>query len=160
MDPLTDHGGFSGLTVDVYDGVQKRIRDCKFYLAFENSNCSDYVTEKFVNALESGAIPIVNGWPQTYRDLLPGSYIHLSDFSTISQLAEYLESLLKDTKKMGKYHEWRKFYRHERKGNEIACDFCKKLGQFKLSQLTGKKVAPTIISNLADHIDNLSTCGG
>jgi glycoprotein 3-alpha-L-fucosyltransferase len=32
----------------------------KFYLALENSDCDDYVTEKvFRNALKSGMIPVV-----------------------------------------------------------------------------------------------------
>lgn len=37
-------------------------RDYKFYLAFENSNCKDYITEKFfVNALNRNILPIVMG---------------------------------------------------------------------------------------------------
>lgn len=36
--------------------------DYKFYLAFENSNCKDYITEKFfVNALYRNVLPIVMG---------------------------------------------------------------------------------------------------
>ena len=34
----------------------------KFYLAFENSDCKDYVTEKFfTNSLHQGVVPIVMG---------------------------------------------------------------------------------------------------
>lgn len=33
----------------------------KFVVAIENSNCEDYVTEKLVHAVASGAIPIVAG---------------------------------------------------------------------------------------------------
>lgn len=36
----------------------------KFYLAFENSNCRDYVTEKFFKVLDKGVIPIVRGAPK------------------------------------------------------------------------------------------------
>ncbi len=49
------------------------IKHCVFYLALENSNCSGYVTEKFSNALTSYAIPVVNGWPRSYQNLVPGS---------------------------------------------------------------------------------------
>ena len=36
-------------------------RDYMFYLAFENSICADYVTEKFFNAMRRDVIPIVFG---------------------------------------------------------------------------------------------------
>ena len=36
-------------------------RDYKFVLAFENSNCVDYITEKFFNALANSVVPIVMG---------------------------------------------------------------------------------------------------
>ncbi|CAK9302625.1 unnamed protein product [Gordionus sp. m RMFG-2023] len=33
----------------------------KFYLAFENSNCAHYITEKFFRALSVGTVPVVFG---------------------------------------------------------------------------------------------------
>ena len=36
-------------------------RDYKFLLALENSNCVDYVTEKFFNVLANSVIPVVMG---------------------------------------------------------------------------------------------------
>lgn len=50
-------------------------RDYKFYLAFENSNCKDYITEKFfVNALNRNILPIVMG------KYLNGTHTHLNWF--------------------------------------------------------------------------------
>merc|ERR1719483_460133 len=47
--------------------------DYKFYLAFENSNCQDYITEKFfVNGLGHDVIPIVMGArPEDYKRSAP-----------------------------------------------------------------------------------------
>ena len=47
---------------------------CWFYLSYENSNCTDYITEKYSNALESYTIPIVNGWKESYDKRLPGKF--------------------------------------------------------------------------------------
>ena len=154
---IVNHGPVKGLHTNYYDVAQKTISDCKFYFAFENSNCSDYVTEKFLNAIEAGAIPIVIGWWDTYKELLPGSYIHVNEFADSSQLAEYLESLLKDKKKMKKYHEWRKYYTYERAGLKAACELCQKLEKFKLFQEAGYS-KPSIISNMAAEYKTLQKC--
>ena len=55
----------------------------RFYLAFENSNCKEYITEKFYyNGLGNDVIPIVMGArPQDYKRLAPfNSFIILSMF--------------------------------------------------------------------------------
>ena len=70
------------------------IKKCKFYFSFENSNCSDYITEKFPNAIINYAIPIVNGWRKSYQQKLPGSFIHVSDFASIADLTSHLRYLL------------------------------------------------------------------
>ena len=56
------------------------IKQFKFYLAFENSKCKDYISEKFFqNAVLSGAVPIVLGAERKeYEKFLPrGSFIHV-----------------------------------------------------------------------------------
>lgn len=37
------------------------VRKYKFYLAMENSNCKDYVTEKLYRTMTAGVVPIVDG---------------------------------------------------------------------------------------------------
>ncbi|XP_075258479.1 4-galactosyl-N-acetylglucosaminide 3-alpha-L-fucosyltransferase FUT6-like [Convolutriloba macropyga] len=155
---IVNHGEIGGLGTSYYDVAQTHIKDCKFYLAFENTNCSDYVTEKFMNAIEAGAIPIVVSWWDTYEKLLPGSFIHVNKFANTSQLAEYLESLLKDEKKMNKYHEWRKIYRYERTGVKAACELCRKLENLKIAQLNGKKFNHSVIKNMAEEFKRLQSC--
>ena len=71
----------------------------KFYLAIENSNCEDYITEKLNTAIESGAVPVVfapNNVPD-YRKILPmGSFINLADFSSAKKAASYLLRVASD----------------------------------------------------------------
>ena len=155
---IENHGPVVGLHRNYYDEAQRRIKDCKFYFAFENSNCSDYVTEKFLNSISVGAIPIVIGWWDTYREMLPGSYIHVNEFANSSQLAEYLERLLKDEKMMNKYHEWRKFYTYERTGMKAACQLCHKVRKNKLALLAGKPEKPTIIPSMLEKYKTLQKC--
>ncbi|XP_075261462.1 glycoprotein 3-alpha-L-fucosyltransferase A-like [Convolutriloba macropyga] len=155
---VVSHGPIGSLGTSYYDVAQKHIKDCKFYFAFENSNCSDYVTEKFLNSIEVGAIPIVVGWWDTYRELLPGSFIHVSEFENPTQLAEYLEGLLRDEKKMKKYQEWREVYRYERTGYKASCELCRKLEKLKLAQIAGAPPEPSIIPNMAEKYMSLQNC--
>ena len=82
--------------VDIYGGCGtnrcgKKDQDCramlgrkyKFYLSFENSNCADYITEKFWNnALNHDMLPIVMGAPiSDYKAVAPpNSFIHVDSF--------------------------------------------------------------------------------
>ncbi len=82
----------------------------KFYLAFENTNCKDYITEKFfVNALQHKIVPIVMGaHPDEYRKVAPlNSYIHVDDFESPKELAAYLHKLNNDDQLYNNYFRWK-----------------------------------------------------
>lgn len=82
----------------------------KFYLAFENSNCKDYITEKFfVNGLGHNVLPIVMGArPEEYAQSAPKhSYIHVDEFKSPKELAEYLHKLDKDDDLYNSYFKWK-----------------------------------------------------
>lgn len=66
----------------------------KFYLAFENAFCQDYVSEKFFKLFEDvDVIPVVRGG-FNYKKYLPdGIYVDASDFKTPEDLASYLVKL-------------------------------------------------------------------
>ncbi|CAL1533707.1 unnamed protein product [Lymnaea stagnalis] len=84
--------------------------DYKFYLSFENSNCRDYITEKFfVNGLKHDVIPIVMGAaPEDYkRASPPHSFIHVDHFESPKHLADYLILLDKDDKLYNEYFQWK-----------------------------------------------------
>lgn len=85
-------------------------RDYKFYLAFENSNCRDYVTEKFfVNGLQHYVLPIVMGARASeYAAVAPhNSYIHVEEFAGPEELAAYLHRLDKDDELYNSYFKWK-----------------------------------------------------
>jgi len=69
---------------------------CRFYLAFENSNVEDYITEKFYNGLlaTSKTIMIYNGAPNIKEYNFPKkTFISVNDFKSIYELSNYLKSL-------------------------------------------------------------------
>ena len=55
-------------TPDVCENLLRK--DYKFYLAFENSLCKNYITEKLYRSFELGILPIVYGGA-TYQNILP-----------------------------------------------------------------------------------------
>ncbi|KAH3882516.1 hypothetical protein DPMN_006456 [Dreissena polymorpha] len=84
--------------------------DYKFYLSFENSNCRDYITEKFfVTGLQHEVIPIVmGGAPEDYaRASPPHSFIHVDDFQSPEELAKYLRMLDENDDLYNAYFRWK-----------------------------------------------------
>ncbi|KAJ8040926.1 Glycoprotein 3-alpha-L-fucosyltransferase A [Holothuria leucospilota] len=86
------------------------IRKYKFYLAFENSECTDYITEKFWEPLYFGSIPIVYGPTKADYEKVapPNSFIHVEDFPKLKDLAKYLLKLDKNDNLFNEYFEWRR----------------------------------------------------
>uniref|UniRef100_A0A1I7U414 Fucosyltransferase n=1 Tax=Caenorhabditis tropicalis TaxID=1561998 RepID=A0A1I7U414_9PELO len=86
------------------------IRPYKFYLAIENSNCQDYVTEKFWKSLDDRVtVPIVL-LRDTVRQLgVPDSaYIAIDDFESLTEFIGFLNKVSNDKELYLKYHEWRR----------------------------------------------------
>ncbi|CAG8484230.1 8528_t:CDS:2 [Paraglomus occultum] len=79
-----------------------------FYLAFENSNCDYYVTEKLQNCFEAGIVPIVAG-PKNYTPFIPTphSVIFIDDFRDPRDLAKHLYFLLERPEEYQKYMDFR-----------------------------------------------------
>ena len=75
---------------------KKTLKNYKFYLAFENSLCQDYITEKLFLAMHAGVLPIAYGG-LTKEDYLkvvpPNTFIHAEDFQSVQELADYLKFL-------------------------------------------------------------------
>jgi hypothetical protein len=96
------------------EDFEQTLFNYKFYLAFENANCEDYITEKaFYNALAHGSIPIVLGpTKENYKQLLPpNSFLHIEDFKSLKELSNELDRISKDLQLFKSYHQWRIDYR-------------------------------------------------
>jgi len=100
----------------------------KFYLAFENSLCEEYVTEKFFNTLKSDMVPVVYGLGDYASIAPPKSFINVRDFKTIKELADYLLWLDRNPKEYAKYFEWKEYFEViEFARLNIWCDVCEKV---------------------------------
>ncbi|XP_038048484.1 4-galactosyl-N-acetylglucosaminide 3-alpha-L-fucosyltransferase FUT6-like [Patiria miniata] len=111
--PLKTYGKCGNLTC--YPARSERcnrvMRKFKFYLALANSECRDYITEKFwANSLGYNIVPVVYGAPREDFEKVapPDSFIHVSDFPSLEALAEYLRFLDQDDALYNSYFDWRK----------------------------------------------------
>ena len=89
------------------------LRQYKFYLALANSECHEYITEKFWElTLGQGIVPVVYG--ATKKDFQrfapPNSFIHLSEFSSLKELAMYMKKANTDNDLYMKYLQWGRAY--------------------------------------------------
>jgi hypothetical protein len=98
--------------------AQHTMQGYKFYLAFENSLCRHYISEKFWDALKYGIVPIVLGSPQedVERAAPPDSFLHVDNFTSPAELADYLLYLDSHPLAYNKYYKWRERF-------EIAIPF-------------------------------------
>lgn len=97
----------------------------KFYLAFENYNCKDYITEKYWNnALARNIVPIVVAGSYNKQLLIPGSYIDILDFPNAKSLADYLNYLDVNKTAYEEYFHWKKNYTYHTETTLWLCDLC------------------------------------
>ncbi|XP_063971429.1 alpha-(1,3)-fucosyltransferase 7-like [Lytechinus pictus] len=105
------------------DFCRSVLRNHKFYLALENHECRDYITEKFwKNALLHESVPIVYGAPRKDYERVapPNSFIHLQDFKNFSDLVYYINLLNSNDTLYNMYFEWKKKGSIQCTGNETV----------------------------------------
>lgn len=131
------------------DSACERTSDAKhkFYLAFENSLCDGYITEKAMRAYEKGMVPVVMGGAskEDYVRLgLPAdSFIHVSDFASPALLAAHLQELDRDDAKYRAYFAWRgrsQIVSGEAAWKPALCDLCRDLHDGTLKTSTEAEV--------------------
>ena len=62
----------------------------RFTIAFENRRQSGYTSEKLVDALDAGTIPIYWGNPDVAVDVDPRAFINAAEFTSYEELARYV----------------------------------------------------------------------
>jgi hypothetical protein len=100
------------------DIKRETISPYKFVLAFENSDCESYVTEKVYDALLADAIPIYMGASDIDNFVPPNSIIKVTDFNSTSLLVDYVKTVAENQTLYESYFAWRKDKTHK--------NFCKK----------------------------------
>ena len=109
--------------------INELFRNHKFYLAFENSLCVNYITDKVWLRLQEGIVPIVLGGGD-YKSYLPAhSYIDVRDYSSPKTLASYLHELDNDDNLYNEYFAWEHnctcHNGRELPGNTLLCHICR-----------------------------------
>ncbi|CAM1304731.1 FUT13 (predicted) [Pycnogonum litorale] len=107
----------------------------RFYLAFEDHICKDYVPEDIYYCLEYGVVPVVmgggGGGIDYSRILIPGSYVDVADFVSVETLAKYLLDVNDDRARYREFFKWRQRCRIEhRDGLKFALiEMCRNLNK-------------------------------
>lgn len=69
---------------------------CKFTIAFENSFCPGYTTEKILHAFISNTVPIYWGNPQITKDFNPKAFINCHDYNGSEEIIQRVKELDND----------------------------------------------------------------
>jgi hypothetical protein len=103
---LASSTGFGNLKATEQD---VSLRKFKFALAFENSLCGSYMSEKIWKAYALGVVPVVYASREAAA-VLPSSdsFINARDFSSAVQLREHLAEVANDEPLYNKYFDWKK----------------------------------------------------
>ncbi len=102
----------------------------RFYLSFENSLCSDYVTEKFFNILRYNVVPITYAGADFNALAPPHSSVNALAFPSAKKLVSHLRMLQENDAKYAEYFWWKDFYEVRSSHGDRAqayCDLCRKL---------------------------------
>jgi hypothetical protein len=118
---------------------RKLLMSYKYYLAFENRNCSDYITEKLWRAFSNQLIPIVmqpSRDSYTRQKIPSQAIIHLQDFDyDAERLTSYLKTIDNDFSIYYNHIKWTSHYLDSiYLAQEVEphrmCHLCKKLNEY------------------------------
>lgn len=116
------------------------IAKCLFYLSFENSEAEDYISEKlWRNAFQAGVVPVVLGPSRaTYEALAPpASFIHVADFQSTAELADFLRHVAAHRQAYQSYFLWQRSHRVKMftDWRERLCQICVQYNRLPTSRV-------------------------
>ena len=121
------------------DDLASNISRYKFYLAFENNFCKEYITEKVFKVMQDGimTIPVVRG-SGPYTGILPeGSYIDVDEFISPYELAKFLKRVAHNETLYQSYFKYRAHFKCENYAeSEMVwpCSVCEGVSELKRSK--------------------------
>lgn len=108
----------------------------KFNIAMENSMVDDYTTEKLVDALYAGTVPIYWGNRKVGKQFNPEAFIDISDFDSFDSAIEYILRVDADEDLYNKYLEAVPVLENE------SIDWETRLAEFLLPAVNGQRHLP------------------
>ena len=102
-------------------------RDYMFYLAFENSLCDQYVTEKLWSWLKKDILPVVLGQANYTAITPPHSVINAMNYPNPKDLAAHLLKLMSNETEYLSYFWWKEFYEVDQNRKKAFCRLCQML---------------------------------
>ncbi|KAF7635381.1 Glyco_tran_10_N domain-containing protein [Meloidogyne graminicola] len=159
---ITQMGSCSGKKECDTECVDKLIDSHYFYLAFENSVCIDYLSEKFWR-IKKLIVPVVLS-----RKIFKGvnvpsdSFIAADDFKSPKELIEHLKSVVADKNKYKSYLRWTQKYKRTLYSKEFwypSCTLCTSLQPFcELCKLAHKNKKELKIKNIYELWNDGGRC--
>ncbi|MBT4522766.1 MAG: hypothetical protein HOC23_22430 [Halieaceae bacterium] len=136
-----------GWSEGAWSSILDVMKQYKFYLAFENSQTIDYVTERVFHALNSGTVPVYLG-ASNIREFMPdpAAVIIASEFDSPALLARYLRQLDTDNDAYQQHLAW--------KNSGYSAQFK------QLLNLGSTPPQQRLAVKLAHGCDRSCTCGG
>ena len=132
----------------------KKLQRYKFYLSFENSFCTDYITEKYWDdPLSNNIIPVVMGGAsyENKQLAIPGSFINVVDFESVEALAKYLIYLNSNDTAYNEYFVWKKKFKRAPLMPSWPCRIC--------AALNNDLLPAKVYDNLGEFWGVAETCG-
>ena len=110
----------------------------KFYLSFENSVCTDYISEKLYKIYTPGmhVIPVTRGGTAYARYFPENTFIDAAEFASPRQLADHLKSLGSDLQLYSQMLEVKDQYRWFGGLGSMWCNLCEVLNTKHVGQKT------------------------